>query len=831
LITQFTASAATSVKNTATGAQALGADTTGSFNTADGAAALFSNTSGSNNTAVGYQAGFSITTGTNNIALGANAGSSLNPGGSNNIVIGNPGQAGDNGIIRLGQAGLHTTAYIAGAITGNGSGLTSLNAAQLTGIIPPGVLPGIVLTNGELGVTLSGSFSGNGNGLTSLNAGAITTGTLPLSVLPSVVLTNNESSASFGSLSLSGSINLPATTPTVGQITMGGVPVLQTYNGNFFAGGAGNLTLTGVENAGAGANALAGLTSGYDNTAAGFHALMTDNVGHDNTANGALALAHNSAGSQNTAVGSGAMFFNTIGLYDTANGALALYYNVDGSFNAANGTAALYLNISGSYNAAHGVGALEDNTLGSFNTGDGALALLNNTTGNGNTAVGYQAGYGLTNGTNNIFLGANAGYNVNAAGGNMNNIEIGNAGQPGDNGTIRIGDPGLHSTTYVAGILHGNGSGLTKLDATQLTGTIPPPALPPVVVTNGEAQALLGTLTLTGLLDLPVSGASVGMVRIGGIPMLEAHNDNFFACGTSNFAVRGTENLGIGKNALTSDIFGSGNTAVGFKALSFNEGSVYNTAVGDQALSTNDGGSFNTADGAQALFSNSTGSYDTGIGYEALYLDVTGSFNTADGFQALYSNTNGNFNIALGYQAGANLTTGDNNIEIGNLGSDGESGIIRIGTPGRQTATLIAGISGMTVPAGAAVYVSPEGQLGTLTSSARFKENIQEMEQASQSIFKLRPVTFRYKPDIDSRGVPQFGLVAEEVDKIDPALVTRDADGRPYTVRYEAVNAMLLNEFIKEHQEVREQAARIRDLQERLEKLEHVLEAGTVDVK
>jgi hypothetical protein len=181
----------------------------------------------------------------------------------------------------------------------------------------------------------------------------------------------------------------------------------------------------------------------------------------------------------------------------------------------------------------------------------------------------------------------------------------------------------------------------------------------------------------------------------------------------------------------------------------------------------------------------------------------------ADGSFALSNNTTGSSNIALGYQAGSNLTTGNNNIDIGNAGVAGESKRIRIGTAGTQTKTFIAGISGVTVASGVGVIVGSNGQLGTVVSSERLKQAIKPMDKASEAILALRPVTFHYKHEFDPQGIPQFGLVAEQVEKVNPALVARDEQGKPYTVRYEAVNAMLLNEFLKEHHKVEEQQATI----------------------
>ena len=172
----------------------------------------------------------------------------------------------------------------------------------------------------------------------------------------------------------------------------------------------------------------------------------------------------------------------------------------------------------------------------------------------------------------------------------------------------------------------------------------------------------------------------------------------------------------------------------------------------------------------------------------------------------------------MGAGAGDNLTTGDNNIDIGNEGFAGEANTIRIGTSGDQTKTFIAGISGTAVT-GVAVRVSSSGQLGTVPSSKRFKDEIKPMDKASEAILALKPVSFRYKHEVDPEGTPQFGLVAEEVEKVDPALVARDAQGKVYTVRYEAVNAMLLNEFLKQHRNVQELEATVAQQQKDIKAL------------
>jgi len=276
-----------------------------------------------------------------------------------------------------------------------------------------------------------------------------------------------------------------------------------------------------------------------------------------------------------------------------------------------------------------------------------------------------------------------------------------------------------------------------------------------------------------------------------------------------NANTTGVNNTGTGSLALASNSTGNNNTANGFEALALNTTGSNNTATGIEALLNNKTANFNVAYGESALFSNTTGGANTAIGSGALVHNTTASLNTAVGTNALFSNTTGTNNIAFGNSAGTNLTTGSNNIDIGAPGVAGESGKIRIGTSSTATGTFIAGISGKTVASGVGVIINSSGQLGTVTSSARFKEAIKPMNTASEAILALKPVTFRYKHELDPDGVPQFGLIAEEVEKVNPDLVVRDEDGKVNTVRYEAVNAMLLNEFLKEHYKVEHQDARL----------------------
>jgi hypothetical protein len=270
----------------------------------------------------------------------------------------------------------------------------------------------------------------------------------------------------------------------------------------------------------------------------------------------------------------------------------------------------------------------------------------------------------------------------------------------------------------------------------------------------------------------------------------------------------GSNNTATGTGALINNSTAGNNTANGYAALGGNIKGLGNTATGSMALNSNTTGFHNTATGTDALYSNTTSGGNTADGRRALFSN-TGGGNTAVGFQALSNNTTGNRNIALGGSASINLSTGSDNIDIGNIGRSAESGTIRIGTVGTHTNTFIAGISGTAV-VGDSVVVAGNGQLGTVASAARFKKEIRPMDKTSEAILALKPVSFQYKSD--SKGTPQFGLVAEEVAKVNPDLVVRDRNGEIYSVRYEAVNAMLLNEFLKEHKKTEKLEATVASL-------------------
>ena len=297
------------------------------------------------------------------------------------------------------------------------------------------------------------------------------------------------------------------------------------------------------------------------------------------------------------------------------------------------------------------------------------------------------------------------------------------------------------------------------------------------------------------------------------VPPPDGGYPNFTTAEGQNALFSLTENAGyntaVGWYSLFANIDGNHNTAVGAGALALNTGD-NNTATGTSALLLNDTGTSNTANGAFALFSNTTGNSNTAIGDNALTANVDGYGNIAIGPSSMVNNVGGNLNIVVGALSGGNLINGVSNIYIGTLvaPSTDETATIRIAdnalpVPGANSRVFIGGISNSYVGAGnAPVVINGAGQLGTLPSSSRFKKDIQSMDKSSEVIYSLRPVTFHYKGDETNTACS--GLIAEEVAKVEPSLILLDEEGKPQTVRYEQINAMLLNEFLKEHRELAE---------------------------
>jgi hypothetical protein len=312
-------------------------------------------------------------------------------------------------------------------------------------------------------------------------------------------------------------------------------------------------------------------------------------------------------------------------------------------------------------------------------------------------------------------------------------------------------------------------------------------------LTTGSANTAVGWYSLFS----NAAGSFNTATGAGALLFNTADNNAAFGAAALLFNTGGAHNTAVGAAALLNNSVGFENTASGAFALSTNTNGLANTANGAFALFSNTGGQSNSATGDHALFSNTTANNNTANGDSALASNTTGAGNTAVGSTALSNSISGNGNIALGNNAGANIMTASDVICIGAVGAD-------IGN-----SCYIGHIFGATSSNGIGVFVNADGKLGTATSSKRFKEDIKPMDKASEALFALKPVAFRYKKEIDPAGRSQFGLLAEEVEKINPELIVRDEEGKPYSVRYEAVNAMLLNEFLKEHRTVQEQAKTI----------------------
>ena len=395
---------------------------------------------------------------------------------------------------------------------------------------------------------------------------------------------------------------------------------------------------------------------------------------------------------------------------------------------------------------AYAVNPPPDGCYPGFTTAEGCNALLNLTTGAGNTGVGWYSVFSDITGSFNTGIGA---------------------------GTLALNNGDSNTAT---------GAGALLLN------------------TTGQRNTAMGTNALA------YNGSIFGA----------DYNDAFGAFALFNND-QGFSNNAVGDSALFYNLEGTQNTAIGDLALANNDltGSGeanYNTAVGAEALYNNIDGDSNNAIGVQALGSNTEGFFNQAMGFQALGSNVDGAVNVAIGDSALASNAHGSLNTVIGWDAGLSVE-GDDNIYIGATSADGvtaESGTVRIGDPNFVVACYIAGIFGQTAASGSPVFIDANGKLGTLTSSARFKDDIKAMDKASESIFALKPVTFRYKKEIDGLGSAQFGLVAEDVEKVNPDLVVRDKEGKPYSVRYDQVNAMLLNEFLKEHRRVQKLEAALR---------------------
>jgi hypothetical protein len=350
--------------------------------------------------------------------------------------------------------------------------------------------------------------------------------------------------------------------------------------------------------------------------------------------------------------------------------------------------------------------------------------------------------------------------------------------------------------------------------------------------TTGGFNSAFGWYSLFTLTSASYNAAA----GAGALALNNADSNTAIGAAALLLNTAGTENVAVGTDALVFNDSGGFNTAVGAFAL-FNSTAGDNTAIGDRALFNNTTGDQNTAVGGvgccgAALFSNVSGRFNTAVGGGALSANTDGNDNTAVGAGALNTDAHGSENTAVGLNALVNAT-GSNNVALGSnagnqaVGSDNVYiGYNMQGSAGESNACYIKSIFGQTNNLGVPVFIDANSKLGTLTSSKQFKEDIQQMDTASEALFALKPVTFHYKKEIDPAGKSQFGLVAEDVEKVNPDLVVLDKEGKPYSVRYDAVNAMLLNEFLKEHRELQELKKQVAALTAGLQRVSVQLEVS-----
>jgi trimeric autotransporter adhesin len=728
-----------------------------------------------------------------------------------------------------GNLGLSGLLNLAATVAASGTATTGVIALGGANFAHAYGASGLTSQNTFLGAN-TGNFTMTGAGNTAVGAGVPVPGT---SVPPNEIAPLASNTTGTGNTAVGAS----------GQPVPGG-PIPP----NGIAPLASNTTGSGNTAVGAGASGglgapLGANTTGSGNTAVGGAGQPVP--GGLIPPNGIAPLASNTSGSGNTAVGAGV---SSAAVADANRGA-PLGANTTGSSNTAVGTGA---GVTATPANANTTGS--ENTFVGDNSGPGVPTEIDNA-----TALGANA---LVNCSNCMVLGDSTkqmmvGIGTNSPAATLDINGMANiTGSLYVNGTQITGSGGgITSVTGTSGLTSSTTSGAVTIGLTAFGPCAAGSALVAVpfacspfatlgVNTFTGTQSVTGNITATGTVSgatisgTTISGTTVSGTTVSAGSYLLNNGSGTFTVLASN-AAAGTTNdvfLGFGAGTFTGSAFGPNNIGLGNSTLNALDGGADNTASGYDALHSTSTGNSNTGSGYSALYSNSSGSDNTAMGSFALYGNTSGSYNTALGYGSLYSpgnTTTGSSNIAIGYQAGNSYTGSETgNIDIGSTGTVGESSTIHIGST--QTATYIAGINGATVASGTAVMVGASGQLGTVTSSQRFKDNIADMGDESDLLMKLRPVTFYYKPELDPTHTRQYGLVAEEVAQVAPQLVVFDKDGTPQTVRYHFVNAMLLNQVQKQRQLIEEQQkanqdqqstiarqqAEIQDLADRLSKLE-----------
>ncbi len=644
------------------------------------------------------------------------------------------------------------------------SGTTNAGASWLcttpTAIIDTNSLAFILFSYPEV---LFGDVTGPNTATVVNTVGGQTAANIASATNAALAATNLNTANTIVKRNASGSF--AAQVVSVVDVIASGNLVLSTEPSTSTAGNIRKGSTTFIHDAGTN-NMFAGIDSG---------SLTTSGTGQ-NSGFGVDALNVIATGSSNTAVGYNSMGSTTTGTNNTAVGANSLAVGVFANQNVAIGSGALQNHTSGP-SVAVGYLAMNADTASSQNTAVGWSALTTNTTGTSNTAIGYSSLLNNITGVSNTAVGANS-LTANTIG--TSNTAVGFT-------ALQINTTGINNTAMGANALNSNivGTTNTAIGFNALTAS--------TVSGNTAVGSSSMAANTTGISNTAVGSSSLAANTIG------------------------TSNTAIGSSSLAANTTGALNTAVGSSALAANTGGRENTAVGNQALVSNTTGIFNTALGEGTLFTNTIGIQNTAVGWEALVNCTTGSNNTAIGSGAFTNINTGSNNIAVGLGAGNGLQSGSGNIYINGFpASAAESNTIRIGTS--QTTCVIQGIRGATATGGIAVLVGATGILGTTTSSIKFKENVEDMKNASEDIYKLRPVTFTYTED--ETEALQYGLIAEEVDNIFPNLVAKDTNNEPYSVQYHILPVLLLNEMKKQQKTINAQQSAIHNQNIMIDNLE-----------
>lgn len=743
--------------NTAVGQESLESVTTGNSNTAVGERAAPNITTGSSNTVLGELALDNLVTGNNNIVIGELSAAAYTTSESSNIIINNSGVIGESNVIRIGT---------------QGSGLGQQDACAIAGIYNTG----IGATHQVMLIDNTG-FMGSSKG---------TDG--------QVLIGSTAGSPAWADLTAGANITITNAANSITIASSGGGGGITTLDGDAGSATGATVTIAGGSNINTSA-AGATLTVNLDNN-------VTISGNFTSTAGNFELPAPNAGLTQGAIEVGGEVFMQfygdsgvgdyNIGIGKASGGPGTVNPGGGGTGNIAIGTSALHAVTTGGGNTAIGNSTGTAITSGANNFLVGLEAGFSITSGSQNCLFGSQPGLFFTTGSFNLILGASQA-GVNYAGGESDNILIGNPGVVSENNVIRIGNQGTgnaqQDACWIAGIYGvtpgGGGIQMVVMDNTGQLGTTAGGGGGVTTIDGDSGSATGATITFNAT---PNSGSSIRFAAAGSTVDFDVTDSN-------------------------------GNTLMGFDSGVAGISGTANTGFGENTLHHLTTGLNNAAFGQSALLSCTIGQSNAAMGQGALASLTSGEDNTAAGAVCLNFITTGDNNIGLGFDTGTNYTSSESsNIVIGNAGTLGESNVIRIGTQGsgtgQQNACFVAGIAGATVASSAAVLINTgTGQLGTVISSRRYKENINDMDSASNNIMNLRPVTFFMKNDPTKHR--QYGLIAEEVNEILPDLVIYNKVGDPESVKYHDLPVLLLNELQKQNNIIAELQRKIEVLENR----------------